>query len=191
MLRWRWGRAASWQVLSIVLAWVYIVCLHLHNDGLSFQGDAPRHAANGFFWGDFLASFPVDPLEFALHYYARYPVINPTAYPPVFYLLEGAAFSVLGASPFVAKGLVLAFALAAGLYATAWLRRWIAEEAGWGGALLLLQPGVISWSHAIMLNVPSMTMGLAALYHARRWLEAPSSRHIYATTVLGVLGVLT
>lgn len=191
VLQWRDGRSASGQVLGVIFAWLYIVGLHLGNDGLWYQGDAPRHAANGLFWWDFLTSFPVNPFEFALSYYARYPVINPTSYPPVFYLLEGAAFSLFGASPFVAKGLVLAFALSVGLYMTAWLRRWISEEAGWGGALLLLQPIVIGWSNAIMLNVPSMAMDLAALYHTRRWLEAPASRQIYPAALFTVLAILT
>ena len=115
-LQWREGRCPFWQVLGVFLAWLYVVLLHLANDGLWYQGDASRHAANCLFWWDFLSRFPVSPFDFALRYYARYPVISPTAYPPVFYLLEGAVFRVFGASPFVAKGVVLAFALGAGLY---------------------------------------------------------------------------
>ncbi len=190
-LRWQGGRSALWQVLAVLLAWLYVAGLHLGNDGLWYQGDSPRHATNGLFWWDYLASFSVNPVEFALRYYARYPVINPIGYPPVFYLLEGAAFSLVDVSPFVAKGLVLAFALLAGLYLTAWLRRWVAEQAGWGGALLVLQPGTIVWANAVMLNVPSMALGLAALYHGRRWLEAPASPHIYPAVLFAVLGILT
>ena len=191
VLRWQGGRSALWQVLVVLLAVLYIGGLHLGNDGLWDQGDAPRHATNGLFWWDYLASFPENPVEFALRYFARYPAINPIGYPPAFYLLEGAAFSLVAVSPFVAKGLVLSFALLAGLYLTAWLRRWVAEEAGWGGAFLVLQPGIIAWANAVMLNVPSMALGLAALYHGRRWLEAPSSHHIYPAFFFAVLGILT
>ena len=179
------------QVALVVATWVYVVALHWHNDGLWYQGDAPRHAANGLFWWDFLSRIPVNPLEFALSYYARYPVINPTMYPPVFYVLEGAAFAIFGASPFVAKTLVLCSTLGAGLYMLAWLRRWMLPAAGWAAALLILQPGVIGWSHAVMLNVPSMALTLAALYHARRWLDAPASRHLYLVVTFTVLAVLT
>src|SRR5207237_9482802 len=129
--------------------------------------------------------------DLSLSYYLRYPVITPTAYPPGFYLLEAAGFTLLGASPFVAKGLVLVFTLEAGFYLMAWLRRWISEDAGWGGAVLLLQPGVIAWSHAVMLNIPSMALSLAALYHARRWIEAPDSRHLYATAGFIAIGIMT
>ena len=38
-----------WQIVMTICAWGVIVALHLDNDGLWFQGDAPRHAANGVF----------------------------------------------------------------------------------------------------------------------------------------------
>src|SRR5262245_58709711 len=170
-LPFRGGAGVAWQVALVLIVWAYVAALHWNNDGLWFQGDAPRHAANGLFWKNFLLSGSLDPKGYALSYYARYPAINPTAYPPVFYILEATLFGVIRPSPYVAKGLVLVFALIAALYAIAWLRRWIAEEAGWGGGLILLLPGVVLWSHAIMLNVPALALGLAALYHARRWLE--------------------
>jgi len=165
------GRA--WQVALVVVAWGYLCGLHWGNDGLWYQGDAPRHAANGIFWKDFLLSPSLDPKGYALSYYARYPIIAPTIHPPGFYLLESAAFAILGASPYVAKALVLGFALMEAIYTTAWLRRWVAPEAGLAGAPVLLLPGTVLWSHAIMLNVPATALGLGALYHGRRALGAP------------------
>jgi hypothetical protein len=185
---------AGWQVVLLVAAWIYLSGLHFSNDGLWFQGDAPRHAANGLFWKDFVLRLPSDPKGYALSYYARYPVIYPTAYPPAFYLLEGGAFALLGPSPEVAKGLVLGSALLAGLYTLAWLRRWVAPEAGWAAALVLLSPGVVLWSHAVMLNVPATALSFAALYHTRRRLEQPAvgaRRHLGAAVVLTVLALLT
>jgi len=179
------------QAATLVAVWAYVVCLHLSNDGLWYSGDAARHALNGLFWGDAIASQPAQPMKFALQYYARYPAINPTSYPPFFYLLEAAAFAVLGPSPLVAKGLVLTFTLVGGFYVMAWLRRGVSPEAGWGAALLVLQPGVLSWSHAILLNVPSMTLALAALYHARRWLDDADTRQLRLAAGLAVIGVLT
>ena len=189
-LQWQNGRSALWQFLGLIAAWLYVIALHWDNDGLWFQGDAARHAANGLFWWDFLMSLPVNPVEFALSYYARYPVIHPTAYPPLFYVVEGFLFSVLGPSSYIGKGLVSAFALTGGVYLMVWLRRWVAPEAGWGGLLLMLQPGVISWSNAVMLNVPSMAMGIAALYHTRRWIESPGSRHLYWAGCFAAGGLL-
>ena len=188
----RWeAPSLLWQTALLLVVWTYVVGLHASNDGLWYQGDSPRHAANGLFWRDFLSRLPVSPVEFAVSYYLRYPVISPTTYPPGFYLFEAATFSVFGASAYVAKGLVLAFTLAGGIYLMAWLRRWVAPEAGWVAPLLVLQPGVIAWSHAIMLNVPSMVMTLAALYHARRSIEEPHSRHLTFAIVMTALGILT
>jgi hypothetical protein len=191
LLAWNGGRSMLWQVLGIVLVWALLVLLHPHNDGLWYQGDSPRHAGNGIFWRDFLLHLPVNPFAFALAYYARYPIIAPTAYPPVFYLFEAGAFSLFGVSSFVAKGVVLAFALLAALYMQLWLRRSVSPQVGWGGALLLLQPGVILWSNAVMLNLPAMALGLAALYHGRRLLDRPRSSDLYPTALFGVLAILT
>jgi hypothetical protein len=191
LFRWNAGTSCAWQAAGLVLVWAYVVGLHLSNDGMWYQGDSSRHAMNGVFWWDFLKQFPTSPFGFALAYYARYPVINPVAYPPFFYLVEGGAYQVFGVSPMVSKALVLASLLLASAYVLAWLRRWVAAEAGWVALLFPLQPGLITWSHAVMLNVPAMALALAALYHARRWLEAPSPRHVYATVAFGTVAVLT
>jgi len=125
-----WCRA---QILLLLIAWLYICWLHWDNDGL-WYGDAPRHAANGLFWKDYLLSLSLNPRNYALSYHARYPVIAPTTYPPAFYLLEAVVFGVFGPSPYIAKGLVLGFALIAGLYTTAWCHRWISwpvKDARW------------------------------------------------------------
>ena len=185
------GPALAWQVLAVLAVWAFLLALHWGNDGLWYQGDSSRHAANGLFWWDFLDRFPTNPLGFALSYYARYPVINPTSWPPLFYLLEGAGYRIFGVSPFVAKGLVLLFVLVATLYLLAWLRRWVGPSAGWAALLLPLQPGIVEWGHAVMLNVPSMALAVAALYHWRRWLEAPRSRHLEVAAALAVAAVLT
>lgn len=179
------------QVAVVLAAWAYVVSLHWQNDGFWYQGDSSRHAANGLFWWDFLSSLPTNPLNFAVSYYARYPVINPTGWPPFFYLLEGLAYKVFGVSPFVAKALVLFFMLAATFYVLAWLRRWVGEAAGCAAALLPLQPAIVTWSHAVMLNVPAMALGVAALYHWRRWLDDPRSRHCEAAGAFAVAAVLT
>lgn len=156
----------------VCLAWTFAAGLHWRNDGLWFQGDAPRHAANGLFWKDFIQSGSMDPKTYALQYYARYPVINPTSYPPLFYLLEGTVFSTGLVTPYASKALVLMFSLMAGIYTMIWIRRWIGPEAGLMAPLLLLAPGFVRWSNAVMLNVPATALSLAAIYHARRWVEA-------------------
>lgn len=190
------GRKQLWLQLGVVmLAWLWVVGLEWHNDGLWYQGDSPRHAANSLFWKDFLLSGSLNPKDYALRYYARYPVISPTSYPPLFYILSGTIFAVSHPSPYIAKGLVLLFALFAACYMVAWLRRWVDTRVGWAGALLLLTPGFVLWSNAVMLNVPAAALSLAALYHARLWLEAPSGtyarRPLYLAAGFSVAATLT
>jgi len=184
------GRGGVAQVALVGLSWLFLCGMHWNNDGLWGAIDPPRHAANGLFWKAYLQSPSLNPKDFALSYLARYPIINPVSYPPVFYVLEAAAYSVFGASPYVAKALVLIFTLVAALYTTAWIRRWVAREAGVLGALVPLLPTVVVLSHSVMLNMPSFALATAALYHARRWLDEPESRQIYPAAILSLLAIL-
>lgn len=184
-----------WQIVLILVVWAFVAGLHWDNDGLWFQGDAPRHAANGLFWQSYLGDFTFEARDYAISYYARYPAINPVKYPPFFYLVEAGAFAIFGPSGLLAKWLVLVFALIATLYLFAWLRRWVSPKVGWLAALLLLQPGVVLWSHAVMLNIPAVALTLAALYHARRWPEeggfSPRTPQFYLPGILCMLAFLT
>ena len=164
------------QLAALLAAILLVGAWHWQNDGLWFQGDAPRHAASGLFFWDLLTTWPADPLAYALSYYARYPVLVLGAYPPLFHVIEGIAFGLCGPSPHVAKGLVLASASVTGLYALWWGRRWIAPMAGWAGACTVLLPGFIRYSNAVLLNVPAAALGLAALYHFHAWLEEGRGR---------------
>jgi hypothetical protein len=184
-----WLQSRTCQVAGVVLAFLVVAVLNRHSDGLWFQGDAPRHAVNGLFWWDFLKVLPRDPMEYAIRYYARYPVIAPATYPPLFYVLEGLAFAVFGPSPYAARFLVLLFAGVAGLYTMAWTRRWIGPSAGWAGAFLAFMPGIVMWSNTVMLNVPVTALGLASLYHFRRWLETAGMKS-FVLAALFVTAVL-
>ncbi len=184
-------RSAAWQTAGVAGACVLIASLHAQNDGLWFQGDAPRHAATGFFWWDLLTAHPSDPVRFTLSYYARYPVINPVAYPPLFFLVEAVLLGGFGASPHVVRLVVIGFAGLAGLYTLAWGRRWIAPEAGWAGSILLLTPGVVLWANVILLNVPAMALGMACLYHCRRWLETATRKELLRSAIAGLAAAIT
>ena len=93
--------------------------------------------------------------------------------------------------PYVAKILVLICAAVAGVYTTAWARRWIADAAGWAGVCVVLLPGFVRFSNAVLLNVPATALGLGALYHFRRWLETSRPRDLRLFTALIVASLLT
>jgi 4-amino-4-deoxy-L-arabinose transferase-like glycosyltransferase len=184
-------RSRGCQVAGVLLTFLFVAVLNRHADGLWLQGDAPRHAINGLFWWDLLTALPRDPVAYALSYYARYPVIAPATYPPLFYGIEGIAFALFGPLPYVAKSVVLLFAMAAGLYTMAWTRRWVGPMAGWAGAFLAFVPGVVVWSNTVMLNMPATAFGLGSLYHFRRWLESARSAQLVGAACLLIAVLLT
>ncbi len=190
-LTWNSARSLFWQSLVVFFSWIYFVSLNWTNNGLWYQGDSSVHASNGLFWEDFFRGVPANPLRFALSYYARYPSVSPTHYPPFFYWLEALVYWLVGESPFVPKALVLAFVLFAGFYLSAWLRRFVSAEAGWLAVLLFFQPLIVTWGHAVMLSLPSAALGIAALYHWRRWIQDPASGQIWWAGVFVVLAVFT
>ena len=164
-----------------------MIWLHWDNDGLWFQGDAPRHAMNGIFWRDLIREGLGDPVEYTQRYYARYPAITPTRYPPGFYIVEASAFACFGVSTFVAKFAVFLFALVASIYMLLGMRRWIAAEAGLVTGLMLLMPGMIRWSHAVMLNVPATALAIAFLFHVRRAIQSTDTTDAQKQCCIGVI----
>ena len=189
------SRARWFQVSALLTCWSVLIWFHWSNDGLWFQGDAPRHAITGLFWRDLLVSGWSQPLTFTREYYARYPTICPNMYPPVFYLLEAAAFCLCGPYPAAAKGVVLLCSLGAGFYLLAWLRRWIEPAAGIAAGLVLLTPGIITWSNAIMPNMPAVMFAMGGLFHVLKSFEATdrreSQRQLLIGSLMAVLGILT
>src|SRR5206468_1998006 len=85
--------------------------------------------------------------------------------------------------PHVAKAIVLASAVMAGAYTTAWARRWLGAPAGWAGAFLAFVPAMIVWSNTVMLNVPATALGLGLFFHFRRWQESGGSAQLILAAV--------
>ncbi len=178
------------QLGLIISTWIFLVCVQWNNDGLWFQPDSGMHGLNGIFWGDFVRAHTLNALDYAQRYFVRYPGINPTSYPPLFYWLEAVVFAFTGPSPFIAKGMVLLFALLGALYTRLWLCRYVAPQVGYLAAMVLLLPTMVTFSHAVMLNVPAAALMLAGLYHTRRWLDQPQSRQLYPAALFSVASVL-
>jgi glycosyltransferase involved in cell wall biosynthesis len=179
------------QIAAVVLAVTLSSLVHWQNDGLWLQGDSPRHAATGLFVLDLVRSLPADPLDYSLSYYARYPIIVPLVYPPLFYLFEASAFAMLTPTPYVAKGLVLGFSAVAGIYVALWARRQIGPIAGWAGALVVLMPAMVRYSNGVLLNVPTTALGLGALFHLQEWWSSENQRHRMLFVLLSVAAILT
>ena len=183
------------QCVVLLVCWVITLWFHWGNDGIWFQGDSPRHALNAVFFLDVAKEGLADPIEYARHYYTRYPAITPQSYPPLFYLMLGSGFAVFGVSGLIGKLLVQGFALLLGAYTLVGFRRWISLDAGFVAGLVLLMPGIMQWSGAVMLNVPAMALGVASLFHLRCVLDQPDNgrdyKHFCAALVFAALSIAT
>jgi hypothetical protein len=180
------------QGVWLVAVWLSLVVAFRDNDGLWFQGDAPRHAMNGVFWRDFASGHWWHPVDYAWSYYARYPALTLTNYPPVYHLVSAVGYAVFGLTPWVPKGVSLLSALALAGWLWQWLRRWVSVSSGWLAASLFLMPGIFIWMQAGMTNLLATALGMGALYHLRRALEQPAlGRQFGLALGLGTLAVLT
>jgi len=180
------------QGLFLLLMWLLLVVAFRNNDGLWFQGDAPRHAMNGVFWRDLAYSDWQDPVRYAWGYYARYPALTLTYYPPVYHLVSAVGYAIFGLTSWVPKGVSLLSALALVGWLWQWLRRWVSGSSGWLAASLFLMPGIFTWMQAGMTNLLATALGMGALYHLRRALEQPVvTRQFWLAVGLGILAVLT
>jgi hypothetical protein len=180
------------QGLFLVAVWLILVITYRDNDGLWFQGDAPRHALNGVFWRDLACSDWKRPVDYAWSYYARYPALTLANYPPFYHLVSAVGYAIFGLTPQVPKGISLLSALALVGWLWLWLRRWVSPAAGWLAASLFLMPGIVVWMQAGMTNLLATALGMGALYHLRRALEAPSlGRQFWLACGLGALAMST
>lgn len=179
------------QLLGLLAAVALLLGLGWGNDGLWFEPDSARHALSGLYLADLLREGLGDPWGFTLAYFQRYPAITPGAYPPLFYLLEGLGFLVLPAGTAWPRALVLGFALLLAAYTLVWARRWIAPQAGWAAVLLLLLQGTQIQATVVLLNLPALALGWAALYHLRRRQEGGGRGQALAFLGLATASLMT
>ncbi len=170
-----------------------IVVHRIGKGELNLNDDEPFHACTGMYVADFLRALPLaHPLRFTFAYYARYPAIALIHWPPFFYLAEGFAFLIGGVSVIAARTIVLVFALL-GLYF--WFK--LTEEfedsyyAFASTILVALSPSVLLYEKAVMLEVPSLALYIAASYYWIRYLRRGASRDVYLFVSMAILALLT
>lgn len=158
-----------------------------------YFNDETRHVMNGAFVRDLLVDRPFDdPLSYAYDYYAKYPATALPHWPPLFPTLEGLLFLVLGIHFWVAKLLVLGFALMGAYY---WYR--IAEGEGpiyraWFSALMVFTlPFIQLYSSIVMLEIPLLGLSMGVIYYWRRFQQGGASGHLWLMAVFTVASFLT
>jgi hypothetical protein len=158
--------ATQWLVALSLALFFGLWALRGVGEGGVVSTDAARHAMNGamihdWLWGGPLAS----PLDYARWYYTRTQSLSLSYHPPLFPLLEAAAFSILGVSAFTAR---LVVAIATALSVLLMYRLVLATH---GSYLIALAATAVAFSltqtqvlsQDVMLELPALVFVLAAL----------------------------
>ena len=166
-------RARGLLIASIVVLLCGIVAHGIGKGEFDYNVDEAQHAVTGLFVADAMHDLPLlHPVAYAYRYYAQYPAIALVHWPPLFYVVEGLGFRTLGPSVVVARFSVLLF-LALLLY------QWfcLVEElqgpftAAVSALVLATIPLMLVFEKAVMLEIPSLALGVAAIRYWIRYLD--------------------
>ncbi len=159
-----------------------------------FNNDETRHVMTGVYFRDVLRDMPLGNLrEYTISYYLQYPALGLLVWPPFFYFVEGCVMSVFGTSVVVSKTLVAFFALIACVYLFRLVCLTHADTTRATVATLIfgLSPLVFKLSHYVMLEVPTLALALAAIYHFAAYLERERRRDLALAALFSALAALT
>jgi hypothetical protein len=177
------ARPDRWFLLAAAIALVCLMAARdIHTGEFDYNVDEAQHAVTGLFMADALRDLPLrHPVQYAYRYYAQYPAVAILHWPPLFYVFEGMSFMLFGASVVSARVTVI-------LFAVVLLYEWflLVEElqdsytAGICTAVLGLLPMMLVFEKTIMLEIPSLALGVAAIRHWIRYLGQGRKSSLYA-----------
>jgi hypothetical protein len=155
--------------------------------------DEGTHVMTSIYFADLLTDLPIwHPVQYTYEFYARYSTLGLVHWPPFFPFIEGLVFRVFGPTILAARLTVLWFSL---LALTFWfllirelLDPWAAAFAGLALALL---PSIVVYEQAVMLEVPSLALCIAATYFWLRFLRTQRTRTLAWFVITASLAVLT
>lgn len=186
------GRAAPW-IVAVVLVLGLAHAMSWQPSEPFFNNDETRHVMTGVFFRDLLLDLPVQrPRGYAIDYYLQYPALGLTVWPPLFHGLEGLFMLLFGTSYAVGKALVAIFFVLACTYLFLLVRRTHDPFAAATVVLLFgLAPVVFRLTQHVMLEIPAVTLALAAVYHFVRYLDGEARRDIHLAALASALFALT
>lgn len=181
--------SGAWTRWVWLLGSIALVCVVAARDirigEFDYNVDEAQHAVTGLFVADAFRDLPIrHPVHYAYRYYAQYPAVAILHWPPLFYLFEALSFLVLGPSVVSARLTVLLFCV---LLLYQWFR--LVEEtldsytAGICTAALGLVPMVLLFEKSVMLEIPSLGLGVAAIRHWMLYLEQNRRRSLYLSAL--------
>ncbi len=186
---------AAWQP-AMVLGGLVVLHMCFCPVGEPFKnGDETRHVMTGVFVRDALTDLPAsaaDPRGYAAKYYVQYPALGIIIWPPFFYAVEGLTMWAFGTSYLVARLVVYAFAMLGGVYAYRLFCRTHGRTVALAAlGVLGLAPLVFMYSAYVLLEVPTLALVLAAVFHFERYLGDERARDAVLACLLAALAALT
>jgi len=188
------GLRPYYLLLSVLLLLAsYVILRDAGVREFHLNTDEAQHAVTGLFFSDFLRDMPFSqPVRYAYRYYAQYQSLGVIHWPPFFHVSEGVMFLLLGPSAWSARLTVCLFAVVGWWY---WARL-VALVDGPRVAvasvfLLAMLPYLLLFEKAVMLEIPSLALCLAASYYWYRYLQTESARHLIEFAVVSSLALLT
>jgi hypothetical protein len=167
-----WTGRSAVLLLCVLMVCTVIIVRGIKTGEFSYNVDEAQHAVTGLYAAGLLHDHPAHPVDYTYKFYAQYPAVSVIHWPPLFYGFEGLSFLLLGANVVAARLTILAFAL---LGLTAWfeLVRELQNEwtAALSTALLALVPGLLLFEKTVMLEVPCLSLCLAASYCWTKYLH--------------------
>lgn len=169
------------------------VSRHLGRGEFNFNVDESQHATTGQFVASLIRDHPFQhPIEYTYLYYAHYPALSGVIHwPPFFYLFEGLAFLVFGASVVTARLVILAFALLGLAFWFKLIERLHSTEVALVATLVLGFAHVVAYyDKLVMLEVPSLTFAIIASYFWIRFLLERRNVFLYWFSVSAAMAAL-
>lgn len=158
-----------------------------------FYNDETRHVMTGVYFRDLLHDLPLTHLsDYTVNYYLQYPALGLLVWPPFFYFVEGLAMTLFGTSLVVSKILIGIFAAIACTYLFHLVRRTHDTTRAAITVLIFgLAPLIFLHSSYVMLEVPTLALALAAIYHFIRYLDVERRSHLLLAALAAAFCALT
>jgi 4-amino-4-deoxy-L-arabinose transferase-like glycosyltransferase len=191
-LAWARVKPAAWMA-AVVLVVALAQALAWRPSEPFHNNDETRHVLTGVFFHDFLVDLPLDrPRAYAVEYYLQYPALGLMVWPPLFHGVEGVFMLAFGTSFLTARAVVWLFCALAGAYLFLLVRRTHDTFAATAAVLLFgLSPMVFELTRRVMLEIPALAFGLAAVYHFVRYLDDGRRRDIFLAATAAACLALT
>jgi hypothetical protein len=158
---------------------------------VSLDGDMPRYLMNGVFLRDALVDFPAGaPLDYARHYYARYPALSLGHHPVLPAVAQVPFFLLFGVSVFSARASIVVALVVTIFFWFRLLRDLYDVPTALFSCLLLLStPGLVPLFQVVLSEPYAIALIVAAVYFMHRYGSTERPIYAWAFFVAAVLSV--